>query len=42
MNRGQMVSNVENCIHLGNTLSTSLTEHTLIDSAITHLNVKNK
>ena len=40
MSHDQMVPNVEKCIHLGNTLSTSSTEHALIDSAITDLNIK--
>ena len=40
MSHGQMVLYVEKCIHLGNTLSTSSTEHALIDRAITDLNVK--
>ena len=34
MSHGQIVVYVEKCIHLGNTLSTSSTEHALIDSAI--------
>ena len=42
MSNGQMVPYVEKCIHLANTLSTSLTENALIDSAITDLNIKNK
>ena len=40
MNHGQIVPYVEKCIHLGSTLSTSSTEHALIDSAITDLNIK--
>ena len=40
MSHGQIVPYVEKCIHLGNTLSTSSTEHALIDSAITDLNMK--
>ena len=40
MSHGQIVPYVEKCIHLGNTLSTSSTEHALIDSAITDLNIK--
>ena len=40
MSHSQIVSYVEKCIHLGNTLSTSSTEHALIDSAITDLNIK--
>ena len=40
MSHGQMVPYVEKCIHFGNTLSTSSTEHALIDSAITDLNIK--
>ena len=37
---GVMVPYVEKCIHLGNTLSTSSTEHALIDSAITDINIE--
>ena len=40
MSHGQMVPYVKKCIHLGNTLSISSTEHALIDSAITDLNIK--
>ena len=40
MSHSQMVPYVEKCIHLGNTLSTSSTEHALVDSAITDLNIK--
>ena len=40
MSHGEIVPYVEKCIHLGNTLSTSSTEHALIDSAITDLNIK--
>ena len=39
MSHCQMVPYVEKCIHLGNTLSTSSTEHALIDSTITDLNI---
>ena len=40
MSHGHMIPYVEKCIHFGNTLSTSSTEHALIDSAITDLNIK--
>ena len=40
MSHGQMVPYVKKCIHLGNTLRTSSTEHALIDSTITDLNIK--
>ena len=42
MRHGKMVPYVEKCIHLGNTLSTSSTEHALIDSAINDINIKTK
>ena len=40
MSHGELVPYVEKCVHLGNTLSTSSTEHALIDSAITDINIK--
>ena len=40
MSHGEVVPYVEKCIQMGNTLSTSSTEHALIDSAITDINIK--
>ena len=40
MSHGKIVPYVEKCLHLGNTLSNSSTEHALIDSAITDINIK--
>ena len=40
MSHGQIVPYIEKCIHLGNTLNTSSTEHALVDNAITDLNIK--
>ena len=40
MSHGEVAPYVEKCIHLGNTLSTSSTEHAWIDSAITDINIK--
>ena len=40
ISHGEMVPYIKKCIHLGNTLRTSSTEHALIDSAITDINIK--
>ena len=40
MKYGQLIPYAEKCIHLGNTLSSNSTERSLIDSAITELNIK--
>ena len=40
MSHGEVVPYVEKCILLGNTLSTSSTEHAWIESAITDINIK--
>ena len=39
MNYGQMVLKVKQCTHLGNTLSTSSTEHASMDSEFTGINI---
>ena len=40
MQYGQLIPYAEKCIHLGNTVSSNSTERSLIDSAITELNIK--
>ena len=40
MQYGQLIPCAEKCKHLGNTVSSNSTERSLIDSAITELNIK--
>ena len=40
MNNGQLIPYVENCIHLGNILSSTSREHAMITSSITDLNIE--